>query len=236
MTTNNTNAAARFLHMKGEDAVIGKALHSARNLLNLIEGKNAGAHAVRTLLDAEGFNKVEIDLMRAEVEAALNLPLPEAAPAAPAAPEAAPVVPAPAVLPDVETAVRDAVAKALDALNIERMARDVIERTVEDNMPDVEEAARELISERVDHNMPDVVDAARKLIDKRIDNDMPDVEDIARERIEDKVNDNYDFDADEVAREIVAEKIDDEINLHDILHDIALEALTGKSVTVTIKT
>jgi hypothetical protein len=39
-----------------------------------------------------------------------------------------------------------------------------------------------------------------------------------------------------VAREIVAEKIDDEINLHDILHDIALEALTGKSVTVTIKT
>lgn len=116
MTTNNTNAAARFLHMKGEDAVIGKALHSARNLLNLIEGRSAGAYAVRTLLGAEGFNKIEIDLMRAEVEAALNLPLPEAAPAAPAAPEAAPVVPAPAVLPDVETAVRAAVAKALDAL------------------------------------------------------------------------------------------------------------------------
>lgn len=229
MTTNNTNAAARFLHMKGEDAVIGKALHSARNLLNLIEGNTPAGYAIRALLEGSGLN---LAVVRAEVEAALNLPLPEAAPAAPPAAPAAPVVPAPAVLPDVETAVRDAVAKALDALNIERMAREVIERTVEDNMPDVEEAARELISERVDNDMPDVVDAARELIDERIDNDMPDVEDIARERIEDKVNDNYDVDVDSVAREIVAEKIDDEINLHDI----ALEALTGKSVTVTIKT
>jgi len=229
MTTNNTNAAARFLHTKGEDAVIGKALHSARNLLNLIEGRTPVGYAIRTLLEGEGFDST---VMRAEVTAALDLPLTEAAPAAPAAPEAAPVVPAPAVLPDVETAVRNAVAKALDALNIERMARDVIERTVEDNMPDVEEAARELISERVDNDMPDVVDAARELIDERIDNDMPDVEDIARELIDDKVNDNYDVDVDSVAREIVAEKIDDEINLHDI----ALEALTGKSVTVTIKT
>jgi hypothetical protein len=220
MTTNNTNAAARFLHMKGEDAVIGKALHSARNLLNLIEGNTPAGYAIRALLEGSG---LDLTVVRAEVEAALNLPLPEAAPAAPAAP---------AVLPDVETAVRDAVAKALDSLNIERMARDVIERTVEDNMPDVEEAARELISERVDNDMPDVVDAARELIDERIDNDMPDVEDIARELIDDKVNDNYDVDVDSVAREIVAEKIDDEINLHDI----AVEALTGKSVTVTIKT
>lgn len=161
-TTTTTTTAARFLHMKGDDAIVGRALHSARNLLNLIEGNTPAGYAIRALLDGQG---LDLAVVRAEVEAALNLPLPEAAP------EAAPAAPA-APLPDVETAVRDAVTKALAALDIERMARDFITQTVEDNMPDVDEAARELIDERVDNDMPDVDDLAREIVQEKVDSDL----------------------------------------------------------------
>lgn len=205
MTTNNTNTAARFLHMKGDDAIIGKALHSARNLLNLIEDGTPVGYAIRTLLEGDGF---DFTSMRAEVTAALDLPLPEQAPAAPAA-EAAP-----AAAVDAETVaamIREQIAAHIAALDVGKIAREAMEDKI-DNDVDLDDVAHDVIKDKIEDDLS--IDA----------------DEVAREIVAEKVENDLSVDADEVAREILEDKIDD-LDLDSVVSN----ALSGKSVTVTLK-
>lgn len=210
MTMINSNTATRFLHMTGDDAVIGKALHSARNLLNLIEGRTPVGYAIRTLLEGEGFDSA---VMRAEVTAALDLPLPETVAA---------ITPA-SIAVDVRATIDAAVLAALDGINLREAIASLVEERVANADLDIEEMAKEVISDKADDL--DMEDLAKEVI-----SDLAgeiDMEELAKSAMEDNV------DYADVVREVVDAKFSRTEIKHAIKEAIT-ERLSKVQVSVTV--
>ena len=219
MTTINSNTA-RFngnTFMTDDDAVISKALRSARNLLNLIEGRTPAGYAIRVLLEGEGFDSA---VMRAEVTEALDLPLPETAVAPPAASQRTGEVDA---IVDtfqrtgvidvlrVRAAIDAAVLAALDGINLREAVASLVEERVTNADLDIEEMAKEVIIDAFNQNV-DIEEMAKEAVVERVDNADLDIEEMAKEAVSDKAED---LDMEDLAKEVISD-LTGELDMEDL--------------------